>query len=177
MNLLQMARGSQIAHMESGPFSMDLPRSRFLSFALTFGTQVYSTPIRVLNLPGVLPEKVVSDLLLAHTQNAIYEMPRAVRETYTLPAFALFFWWLVGASAEVMLFRTRLHWGFLLLGTLLCALWSVPAFGFAFFSTPADRSGLVYPVWSFFLWAALFAIAPIAWITQLLRAKHQTHIN
>lgn len=151
---------------------MDLPRNRVLSFALTFGTQVYATPIRILNQPAALPDAALSNVILAHTHGYLSKTPRHFREVYTFSIFGSLFWWLVGEGIEVLVSRKPLHWVFLLLGTLLCILWSIVAFGFEFFSTPADAVDLTYPIWSFFLWAALFAILPTAWIAQHLRAKN-----
>ena len=89
----------------------------------------------------------------------------------TFPFFCLPMWWLrVGKGLDVVLRDRRLHWSTLTFSTLLGGiLYIVISFAVSVGVPASDRT--MWVTGGAVLWAALFAVFPLAWILQTLRRR------
>src|SRR6185312_3336167 len=84
----------------------------------------------------------------------------------TTPILCLPAWWFVGCGCEGILGPRKVRWPMLVSGVVLCVFFLVLALGFTFGESPQERTEMMVPIWSFFFWAAAFAIPSIAWCFQ-----------
>jgi hypothetical protein len=81
------------------------------------------------------------------------------------------FWWLAGAGIDGTLGARRLRWWSLLPALLLWAFFLLALVAFYVAFSPLERTEVVYPVWSVWLWFALLSAFPITWIKQALARR------
>ena len=142
-----------------------------LATAFFMVTSYFSHTITVLNLPGMIPDTIIS-LCISwpngwHPRGMLMEEWRAL----VLPFFCLPAWWFVGCAIDATIGRRKLHWSALLGGTLLCALFVVIVCGLTFGISAEDRGEITWGIWGCVLWAILFGAFPLAWVRQRARNK------
>jgi len=162
-SLQQIAHGGSAAYLHAAEFSMQLPRERFLSFALTSAASRFGHTIDALNVPGT-----VGDALLNNWQHisVLRRMTLDSRRALTFPMFCLPAWWLVGRGLDRLTARWSAHGALYLTGTALCIGCCVLAIGLRFETDAADRMDETWPIWGLTLWAVLFGVLPFAWWRQ-----------
>lgn len=119
-----------------------------------------------LNLPGCF-----SNLLIPGGHRTPASMHPEAWKAIVYPLYCLPFWALLGRPLDGLLNRISIRWPLLLVGLILFVFFCFCSIAFMFGMSPAERSELVFPVWSFALWAVLMAAFPIQWIAQRRRAR------
>jgi len=160
LNLQRMAHGEAIAYLNAGEFNAQIPRNRFLYFAIIFGGARFSHFVSALNMPGCLGMPLLSAF------RHLPFLPFEFRRTITFPVFSFPAWWLVGSGLDSWMSRRRIHWGLCLTGTLLCIACCVLAVGFRLEIDPADHVEGTWIIWGLALWTVLFGVLPFAWWRQ-----------
>jgi hypothetical protein len=173
VHLYEASKGATQIHIHTDQLDMTLPRDQIVPWAIRMVTLPKARIMMAINLPGGLVQKLIS--LSSRTSSPEGWYPQALAlETWqalVFPFFALPFWWLVGCGLDTLIRKERLHWSFLLAGTLLSGL-SVAAFSRLFLPmAAADRVDLGFWMRSFAGWTLGFAVLPIAWITQSIRRR------
>lgn len=159
-------------YIGNGVYQALVPRSHLLSWSFHMTALVPSTNLEGANLPG----DTLLSLLTSITGHSPHWTPTTNlflwREiagfVLCLPA-----WWFLGFGIDGLLNSRKLRWRSMLVGTVLFLFFLVLGIGFRFGESPQERSELVVPIWSFFFWAAAFAIPPIAWLRQRFARKPQ----
>lgn len=161
LRLEVIAQHSDHAVFTAGNFRANVPRDRFLTDALMWGTWPTAHTIAAIDIPGSLA------MTLPRPQSLPLDTWRAV----LFPVSSLPFWWFAGLGCEAALRRRRLHWSVLLLGTILMVCFLAMALGLRFGLSPSERaeSDLTWVICGMSLWVALFAAFPTAWIRGLGR--------
>jgi hypothetical protein len=166
LKLVNLAHGKGVAHLGSGQSRETIPQTDFLSFATLVASTETSHTLTALNMPGMFGEVLVS---LPTTWPESWHPAEISLESWRsiiMPAFCLPAWLLVGCGVDALLGWRKLHWGLLLTGTLLCALFLVLLTGLGIMYLTSDHDDSTFVVGGFSLWALLFATVPAAWIRQ-----------
>lgn len=164
-------RARQAAHVSAsvsarlGEFELKLPPDRWVESSLKFMPLRFSHSIIAANLPGLLPDVLVS---LPTSQPGKWHpsgMSLDNWRSFTLPFYCLPAWWFVGYGLDGLLGRKRLRRAMLWIGSILCLLFAVSVFGY-FTSPPGDQADLRWLLPGCWLWTALFGIMPLNWLRQ-----------
>ena len=163
------AAGSATVRLQSGPFSVNISRDRFLTWSINAIGVQRGHFIEAFNLPGF-----VSDLLLSFPTSwpAVWHPAVLVADAWRStiwPFFCLPAWWMVGKGVDACLSFGRVNRAFALLGALLSVIFAFLGGGLAFGLSPSERDGVLYPIWGFALWTVLFCSLPLGWIVQRRR--------
>ena len=135
-------------------------------FALEMICRSESEVISAINLPGVIPEVLIS---LPTTWPSMWKPTNFSAQSWrclAYPFYCLPFWWFVGRGLDNIIRSKKQHWGLLLVGTVLTILFSVFWVGLQFSQYAADRSGTGTLRGGLLFWALAFGIFPFEWIRQ-----------
>ncbi|MFL6426767.1 MAG: hypothetical protein ACJ71S_00875 [Acidobacteriaceae bacterium] len=171
IHLYNLSRDSDQVHLHTGHGDILVARSEIVPLAIRSATLPRAHLMVAINLPGALIQALIS--LLAHASPPSSWHPSALAlETWqalVFPFFSLPFWWLVGCGLDSLVYKERLHWLFLLTGTVLFALCLAAIIAFSFPMSAAGSADLAWSMKGSLAWTIAFAILPIAWILQTLR--------
>jgi hypothetical protein len=150
------------------------PLPRFLPHTVLTGAARQSDAISTLNFPGAPVEGIVEGVIAAtkHSPDSARpaNLPLETWRALALPFYCLPAWWLVGRGFDALLKRRRLHWGFLLTGSILFLVLLLLAIGL-YFSRPMILDANLWLMWGTRFWTILFAVLPAAWILQMIRQR------
>lgn len=145
----------EVIHTEIGTFTV--PPQEVRRFAIQAAAWRNSHAITALNTPGMIVEALIS----WHPA----ELPMDVWRSITLPFFCLPAWWFIGYGFDS--FRNRqIRWQQALIGSLLFITFIVLFCGLRFEVPPDERAGGSWILWGIALWALLFGIFPLAWLSR-----------
>jgi hypothetical protein len=167
-NLRQIAHHSPTADIGDSTIRLSIPPDRFLAVAVYGATIHTAHAITAINLPGIVIEILISFgtswPATWHPEGLLFDTWRAI----SFPFFCLPFWWLIGRYADTFFSLRRLHWTYLLLGSVLSTIFIVMFLGLRFGMSAAERneSDMSWVFAGIGLWAMLFALAPLAWLRQ-----------
>jgi hypothetical protein len=163
--LRQASRGSEQVNIRSGEMEMRLRKDRWLSFAIASLPPRRARAVVASNLPGVLPEVLVSLL----TPQPGKWHPSAISldawRAHTLPFYCLPFWWLAGLGLDGLLWKRRLHWAALSVAVVLFLIFAVLLSAY-FITAPRDESDLRWLMPGVGLWTALFGLVSLNWLRR-----------
>jgi hypothetical protein len=175
LHLYASSKGAAQIHMHSGQFDMILPRDQIVPWAIRMETVPKARTMMAINLPGVLFQTLIS--VSARTSPPSSWHPQALAlqtwQALVFPFFALPFWWLVGRGLDNLIYKERLHWWLLLIGTLLCSVCLISTLGFRFGLSISEREDTGWLVAACVGWTIAFAILPVAWIAQRIRERRE----
>jgi len=158
--------GAESIRIPIGSFTMIIPQSYSLSGSFDLIASVRAHLIDGINLPGFILNSLVSLFLFGSAHSAPATMMSEMFRVITTPILCLPAWWFVGCGCEGILGPRKVRWPMLVSGVVLCVFFLVLALGFTFGESPQERTEMMVPIWSFFFWAAAFAIPSIAWCFQ-----------
>jgi hypothetical protein len=162
-NLELAARGAKAVHLAGGSFSADIPRSRFIPFALEAASFQNRHTIMALNTPGMFGEILVSLPTTWPMSFRPHGMMFDEWRCLSLPFFCAPFWWFAGRGVDGLVGLRKPHWSVAVLGAALSVFFLVLFLGLQFMMSADERAETVWPLWGLILWGLLFAIQPLAW--------------
>jgi hypothetical protein len=148
-----------------GQVELDLPPDRWMEYSLRWMPLGYSRAIIAANLPGLLPDILLS---LPTAQPGKWHPSWVSLENWrclTLPFYCLPAWWLAGNGLDGLLGRKRLRRAMLWTGCILSLLFAVGLVGY-FTSSPGDQADLRWQAPGLLLWTVLFGVFPLGWLRQ-----------
>lgn len=165
-HLLQGSHGLSVIRLTTGPFTATVPREDFFRFAANAPMR-YEHLLKVSNLPALALDLLTSRLASSWPENAT---PRGVDtqawQSITYPLYCLPFWCFLGFGIDRLRAKQRMSWPALLFGTVLFTVCALLLLGFTFGISGSDPQDGKWIVEGFGLWAALFALFPLAWAAQ-----------
>jgi len=171
LHLRQMAHGAASLRLQFGEFTLDLPRNRFLPYALESTAMRESKTITAINMPGTFGEILVSLPTSWPESWRPAALPLFSWRAFSFPFFALPAWWFAGRGLDALLGWRQPRWWTLLIGTLLCAGFLTLVLGFRFGLSAQDRADIGWVLVGCALWTALLAPFPAVWIRQAFRLR------
>jgi hypothetical protein len=169
VNLKLASRHGHDVILHTHQFRLRVPHDDVLSSSVLLVARGSSRTIRAINLPAHFIEFAFAKATrTSSTTWSPFHWDFLVWRAFGFPILCLPFWWLAGVGLDGMVGTRRFHWWSLLPALLLWSffLFALAAFYVAF--SPLERTEVVYPVWSVWLWLTLFSTFPIAWIKQAL---------
>jgi hypothetical protein len=163
-------RATHGASAHLGSAELNLPPDRWVEFALRWMPLAHSHTIITANLPGILPDLLIS---LPSDQPGKWHPSWVSLENwrcFTFPFYCLPAWWFVGYGLDALLARRHVRRAVLWTGTLLCLLFAVPLVG-CLTAPPGDRADLAWLVPGLLLWTVLFGVFPGGWLRQKIRRR------
>lgn len=147
-----------------GP-SYRMPANAILGESLRFSLASLSHIIQALHIPAFSVEVIVDHLTGAWPSTATpHGLDFLTWRALIFPIYCLPFWWFAGLGFDALTGRRSRRWPVLLSGAVLSGFCVFLFLGLRFALSAEEREGIVYPLWGFALWAALFAVFPAAWI-------------
>ncbi len=151
------------AHM--GQADLNLPPDRWVEYALRWSPLAHSHTIIAANLPGIVPDLLVS---LPTSQPGKWHPSWVSLENwrcFTFPFYCLPAWWFAGYGLDALragkCWRRAAVWT----GTILSLLFAVALVGY-FTSPPGDQADLRWLVPGLWLWTVLLGIFPVGWVCR-----------
>lgn len=149
-----------------GSFAVFMAQSHTLWWSFQMIASLRAPLVNGINLPGFVLNSLASLLLFGSARwHPAAMAPETLRVITTL-ILCLPAWWFVGRGVEAITGSRKVRWQTLVIGAVLCIFFLTLALGFTFGESPQEQAETTVPIWSFFFWAAAFAIPTIAWCVQ-----------
>ena len=158
LNLERLSRDSDHAEMSAGNFQASIPKTRFMSTALMWGTTRTAHIIGAIDIPGSIA------MIPGHPADMTLDAWRS----FILPFSSLPFWWLAGTGLDIATRRFQASWPLLLLGSTLMLAFLTMLIGLRFGLSESERteSEMTWVYWGMLIWSLLFSSFPYAWVQQ-----------
>ena len=164
--LHHLSRGAKSIQVPIGSFTAIVSQSHAFWWSFQMIASLRAPLVDGINLPGFVLHSLASLLLFGSAQwYPAATAPETLR-VITTPILCLPAWWFVGSGIEGFFGTRKLRWPALIIGIVLCLFFLALALGFTLAESPQERAETTVPIWSFFFWAAAFAIPVIAWCIQ-----------
>jgi hypothetical protein len=172
VNLKRATRNGHDALLHTHHVRLSVPHDHVLQFSLTRTAAGASRTIQSINLPAHFIQFAIAKATPTPWMTwSPFHWDFLIWRAFSFPILCLPFWWLAGAGIDGTLGARRLRWWSLLPALLLWAFFLLALVAFYVAFSPLERTEVVYPVWSVWLWFALLSAFPITWIKQALARR------
>jgi hypothetical protein len=175
--LRHAAGGSQSAALAVGQFQVVVPSHEFLIFSVEMACLSAEKWITVVNAPAKFIESVLSLMLFQTTNWTPTSILTFCWHDLIYPIYAIPAWIYVGRVVDALLKRDQVRRGnaiaSLVLAILSGLLFSLIRFGLS--SSDRQDEHLSWLISGFALWAALFAVPSVVWLSQRARKTSRKH--
>jgi hypothetical protein len=159
----------QYDQAQTGTWGVFVAQYHDFSWSFEMIASLRAPLVNGINLPGSVLNSLASLLLFGSARWHPTAMAPETLRVITTPVLCLPAWWFVGRGVEAILGSRKARLPMLASGAVLCAMFLASAIALRYGMPPQDRTEMTVPIWSFFFWAAAFAIPTIAWCIQKMR--------
>jgi len=165
-SLHHSSQGAEYIRVQGGSWTAVVSQSHAFWWSFQMTTSLRAPLVNGINLPGFILNSLASLLLFGSARWYPAAMLPETLRVIASPILCLPAWWFVGRGVEGILGSQKVRWQTLVIGAALCIFFLAMALGFTFGESPQEQAETTVPIWSFFFWAAAFAIPTIAWCVQ-----------